>query len=87
MHTQVHLESTIVRTTDIRRLLREFPTLLRKTTTTTQINFPVQHTILTVVGQPVRMATRRRSPLDNQRINQAVKDMLDKDIIEPSSSD
>ena len=33
------------------------------------------------------MVARRRSPLDNQRLNQAVKDMLDKDIIEPSSSD
>ena len=87
MHTQVHLESTTVRTADIRRLLREFPTLFRKTTTTTQINLPVQHTIPTATGQPVRMAARRRSPLDNQRINQAVRDMLDKDIIEPSSSD
>ena len=58
MHTQVHLESTTVRTADIRRLLREFPTLFRKTATTTQINLLVQHTIPTATGQPVRMAAR-----------------------------
>ena len=50
MHTQVHLESTIVRTTDIRRLLREFPTLFRKTMTTSQINLPIQHTIPISIG-------------------------------------
>ena len=87
LHTQIHLEPPQVRLATIRRILRQFPDLFHKPTKTTKINLPVQHSIPSANSRPVRTTPRRRSPLDNHRINQAVQDMLEKDIIEPSSSD
>ena len=54
---------------------------------TCQVNLPIPHDIPTTDATPIRMAARHRSPLDNLRINKGVRDMLRKDIIEPSSSD
>ena len=87
LHTQIHLEPPQVRLATIRRILQRFPDLFHKPTKTTKINLPVQHSIPTADSTPVRTTPRQRSPLDNHRINQVVQDMLEKDIIESSSSD
>ena len=87
LHTQIHLEPPQVRLATIRRILQQFPDLFHKPTKTTKINLLVQHSIPTANSKPVRSTPWQRSPLDNHRINQAVQDMLEKDIIESSSSD
>ena len=87
MHTQIQIEPAQSRLTDLRRLLGKFPKIFMKTEKTTQVTLQVQHAIPTTDSPPVRMAARRRSPLDHQRINTAVQEMLQKDIIEPSSSE
>ena len=87
IHTQIHVEPSESRLADLRHLLKSFPSIFCKTQKTAQVNLPVQHAIPTTDAPPVRMATRRRSPLDHQRIATAVQDMLEKDIIEPSTSE
>ena len=87
LHTQIHLEPPQVQLAAIRSILWQFPDLFHKPTKTTKINLLVQHSIPTVNSKPIQTAPRRQSPLDNHRINQAVQDMLEKDIIESSSSD
>ena len=87
IHTQIHVEPSESRLADLQHLLKSFPSIFCKTQKTAQVNLPVQHAIPTTDAPPVRMATRRRSPLDHQRIATAVQDMLEKDIIEPSTSE
>jgi hypothetical protein len=49
------------------------------------VNFRTRH--VTGTAQPIYMTTRHRSPLEHDHINQAVQEMLDKGIVEPSSSE
>ena len=75
------------RLVSIRQLLARFPSLTLQPTHAPTVSFPVQHAIRTGEATPIRMATRRRSPLDHDRIDAAVTDMLTKGIIVPSTSD
>ena len=87
IHTQIHVEPSESHLADLRHLLKSFPSIFCKTQKTAQVNLLLQHVIPTTDAPPIRMATRRRSPLDHQRIATAVQDMLEKDIIEPSTSE
>jgi hypothetical protein len=87
VNTQVTIVFPVERLHNLKALLQKFPSLFQKSVKTTQVNFPTRHVINTGAAQPVYMATRRRSPLEHDRINQAVQEMLDKGIVEPSSSE
>ena len=71
----------------VRQLLARFPSLALQPTHAATVSFPVQHVICTGDATPIRMATRRFSPLDHDRIDVAVTDMLTKGIIIPSTID
>ena len=47
----------------------------------------ITHRIETGTARPVHVAARRRSPPEHARINQAVTEMLERGIIEPSCSE
>ena len=71
----------------VRQLLAHFPSLAPQHTHATTVAFPVQHVIRKGDAAPIRMATCRRSPLDNDHIDVFVTDLLTKAIIIPSTSD
>ena len=87
VNTQVAAPDPHSRRQDLQSLLRRFPHLFSPAKETGKINFPVSHAINTGDAQPIRMASRRRSPLEHDRINRAVQDMLHNNIIKPSESD
>ena len=71
----------------VRQLLARFPSLAAQPTHAATVSFSVKHVIRTGDVSPMHMATRRTPPLDHDRINAAVTDMLTKVIIIPSTSD
>ncbi|MCO5554420.1 hypothetical protein L7F22_007950 [Adiantum nelumboides] len=56
-------------------------------TNTQTHNLPTNHSINTGKSPPICIATCRRLPLEEERINQAVDEMLKKGVIRPSCSD
>ena len=62
----------------IRQLLARFPSQAIKLTHAPTISFLVQHAICTGEATPINMVTCRRSPLDHNRINVVVTNMLAK---------
>jgi hypothetical protein len=79
--------SPVERLHNLKAPLQKIPSLFQKSVKTTQVNFPTCHVINTGASQPVYKATQRRSPLEHDCVNQAVQEMLDKAIVEPSSSE
>lgn len=67
-------------------LLKQFPGILPKDGQCTVTSVPVYHKIQTTSSRPIKMAQRRRSPKENDVINNAVDDMLKRDVIQPSQS-
>ena len=86
VNSQISLETHEDRLRDIRKLLIHFPKLFQGSTKTSQITLPVYHSINTGNAQPVYVTSRRRSPLEHSRISQAILEMFEKGIIEPSAS-
>ena len=82
-----YLISPAERIIDIRRLLATFPSLSTPPAKPPSVRFPIHHTIPTGNARPINAAPRRRSPLDHERIDNAVKTMLQQGIITPSKSE
>ncbi|MCO5582965.1 hypothetical protein L7F22_036868 [Adiantum nelumboides] len=86
VNTQCTIIDAEACTIDIRSLLHKFPTLFQKPLRTSTVSLPICHSIKTTQDRPIKMATRRRSPKENAIINEAVQEMLAKDIITLSYS-
>ncbi|MCO5587968.1 hypothetical protein L7F22_041921 [Adiantum nelumboides] len=64
-----------------------FPLILGCDCTSSTINFLVSHSIRTGDAFPIKTLIRQRSPMEMERINKAIDDMLTKGVIVPSNSD
>ena len=87
INSQHRIVSPEERQHDIRSLLQAFPSLFQPSAQTAKVNCPTRHIIPTGDAPPVYMAHRRRSPLEQERINKAVREMLGQGIIRHSSSE